>query len=184
MRLASPRRCSPAPTRAAIRTATPRRTRSTPPRPRPRRPRRVGGTRHDDGWRTTPIRPGLASRTIATTSRATWLSPGRRLRLELEVGDALLQGVDRLRLALGGGLDERSDLVGEEVGIAAAHDRTSAPPPSCRAACRRGRRRSSAPCPPPSTPAAEWCASGCAARRRACADRRPVPPRRAATEAP
>jgi hypothetical protein len=40
------------------------------------------------------------------------------------VSDALLQGVDRLGLSLGGRFDERSDLVGEEVGIAAAHDRT------------------------------------------------------------
>ena len=45
---------------------------------------------------------------------------------------ALLQGVDRLGLALGGRLDERPDLVGEEIGIAAAHDGLRRRPPSCR----------------------------------------------------
>ena len=35
--------------------------------------------------------------------------------------DALLQGVDRLRLSLGRGLDEGANLVGEEIGVAAAH---------------------------------------------------------------
>ncbi len=49
---------------------------------------------------------------------------GRRLGLKFEVRDALLQRVNRLGLALGRGLDERPDLVGEEVGVAAAHDRT------------------------------------------------------------
>ena len=37
--------------------------------------------------------------------------------------DPLLQGVDRLGLARGRGFDERPDLVGEEVRIAASHGR-------------------------------------------------------------
>ena len=112
----------PAPQRAAIRTATPRRTTAADGR-------FVGRRRSARGAASeTPRRPGLDPRTTGSAGpRTTCVAGSTRLRLELEVRHPLLQRVDRFGLALGRGLDERPDFVGEEVRIAAAHRRPSAP---------------------------------------------------------
>ena len=130
---------------------------------RPCRPLHSRGPRHTRAWQTTPIRPGLGWRTT-TSSRVRF--PGVGLSGTRGAATRSCRASTDSDLRSRGGLDERSDLVGEEIGIEAGHDRIRRRILLAAAACRTGPDRSSVRCPRPSTPAAEWCASGCAARRQ------------------